>query len=430
MSIVCHSHTNGVIMDKELKTALNKTGVDVLKALAYIIDMDEHAKLHHSWRVAYIAHQLARRLCRESTMSLYIAGLLHDIATFDLSDRLVHHNEHMEDISNNAVRVHPQKSAAIVASLPGFIPIAKIILDHHEWYNGQGYPRGLSREQISIESQIIRMADKAAFILYTTPDCTKPLMYSLLTKRVDREFSKKLCTTFMGIIHHGDTWDTICRADMLERATNSLFSTIGANRDERPEDALEILKFFARVLDAKHSYTEGHSQRVAYFSAMLALGMGLSESNIRTVEMAAYLHDIRKIGIPVSIIDKTGALNEEEQAVIQRHAELSYNIVKDIALFKKLAHIVNADQEHWDGSGYPFGLRYREIPLEARIIFVADAFDAMTSDRSYRKAMPVSQALKRLQESAGTDFDPDVVAVAAYLFNGLENPSSSVSCRG
>ena len=417
-------------MDQNLKAALNKTGIDILKALAYIIDIDEHTKLLHSWRVAYIAQQLAKRLCRESMLTVYIAGLLHDIATFDLSDRMVHHDDHMEDISNNAVRVHPQKSAAIVAALPGFITVAKIILDHHEWYNGRGYPRGLTHEQTRIESQILRIADKAAFIIESNKSCTKPLIYTTLSQRVDKEFSKKLCTTLMSIFHHGDTWQTLTNDDQLEQKTSLLFNNLVFQKDERPEDAYEVLKFFGRVLDAKHAYTEGHSQRVAYFSALLALGMGLPEENIRTIEMAAYLHDIGKIGIPVSIIDKQGPLNEDEQRIVEEHAALSYNIVKNISLFKKLAHIVNADQEHWDGSGYPNGLRYEQIPFEARIILVADAFDAMTSHRSYRKAMPVSKAIAQLEKHAGTDFDPDIVALAASLFNGLENSAVQASyCR-
>ncbi len=402
---------------------LKNTGLDILKALAYIIDVEEQRKLYHSWRVAYMSKCLAENVSKESVLPVYIAGLLHDVGAFDLSDRLVHMRDQMQNLNNPDVRTHPQKGSAIVASLPGFVPIGKIILDHHEWINGKGYPRGLTKEQISIEAQIIKICDKFSLYADIIPCKTTDDLHHNLKANIDKEFSKDLYYCLLDELNRDDKWESVVNPDKLIAINDNLFEQLPVEEDDGVIVNRNLLHFFGRVLDAKHSYTEGHSQRVSYFSVLIAIALDLPEETINNLELAAYLHDIGKVGIPNRILDKKGALTPEEFEIIKSHASLSYEIVKGISVFEKLSNIVGADQEHWDGSGYPDGLKKEEIPIEARIIFVADAFDAMTSNRSYRKAMPVKEALKELSKHAGTDFDPDIVHTACALLEGFENSS-------
>lgn len=410
-----------------MKFTLKNTGMDALKALAYIIDVEEKAKLYHSWRTAYLAQSLAEEKCKKSVLPIYIAGLLHDIGTFDLSNRLTHHKDHMENIDVADVRIHAQKGAAIVASLSGFIPIAKIIIDHHEWISGEGYPRGLKKGDISMESQILRIADKFAFLIDLRQVSETADIRKVFKDRIGREFSRDLYDCLMDKIKSDNMWESVMDVDKLKELTDKTLAQISVEKDNELFIDRNVLHFFGRVMDAKHAYTEGHSQRVSYFSMIITLALGLSDELVRKIELAAFLHDIGKVGIPNSILDKKSSLTTKEFAIIQKHASLSYEIVKEIGAFKRLAYIVGSDQEHWDGSGYPDGLRRKEIPIEARIIFIADAFDAMTSDRSYHQAVSVSAAIKELKRSAGTDFDPDIVNVACDIFEGFKN-SSLVAC--
>ena len=399
--------------------------LEIVKVLAYVIDLEENQKLYHSLRVAVLSETMAQRLIPESAAGLFTAGLLHDIGTFDLPNRLLHMEEHMEDTRVSGIRVHPQKGAGIVAALPGFIPQAEMILDHHEWVNGLGYPRGKSAVDLSPGSQILKITDKFAFMADTNPGITVPELQTGLKKRVGREFSREFYECLMDELAAGDLWDTVLDERRLDLAVNEHLKTIPSIREADAGMKVDLLQLLGRLLDAKHAYTEGHSRRVAYFSVLIALALGLSEEQVRRIEVAGYLHDIGKLAIPNSILDKDGPLTDEEYEIIKTHAGLSQEIVRNVAVLRPLQEVVGADQEHWDGKGYPQGLKGDQIPLEARIIFIADAFDAMTSHRSYHRAISSDEAVAELRKCAGKDFDPAIVEEAAKIFSGFENPAVS-----
>ncbi len=181
-----------------------------------------------------------------------------------------------------------------------------------------------------------------------------------------------------------------------------------------------VIKSFIRGIEVRDSYTRGHSERVAYYSKRIAQELGLPKSKISKVYMAALLHDIGKIGIPDSILLKPAKLTEEEYEIIKIHPLLSYEILKSLELSEISFEGIKYHHERWNGSGYPEGLKGRDIPLEARIIAVADTFDAMTSDRIYRKKMDRKEALKEIRSLAGKLFDPEVVEAAVpILLNEL-----------
>lgn len=173
------------------------------------------------------------------------------------------------------------------------------------------------------------------------------------------------------------------------------------------------LKVLANALDAKDSYTHGHSQRVAEYSLAIACELGLSAKEKDDLEFAALLHDIGKIGIRDNILCKPGKLTDEEFKIIQMHPVMSAQILEPIEFLSDKIPIVKHHHERYDGRGYPSKLSKDEIPFGARIICVADTFDAMTSNRSYRKGLPAEVALEELKRCSGAQFDP--VMVEAFL---------------
>ena len=160
----------------------------------------------------------------------------------------------------------------------------------------------------------------------------------------------------------------------------------------------------------------GHTARVAKYSIGIGKFYGLSKSQLKELKMAADLHDIGKIGVKEGIINKPGALSETEYSSIKDHVEMGEKILRPIQFVRHMLPWIRAHHEKWDGTGYPDGLVGEDIPLEGRILALADAFDAMTSKRSYNNPMTFEQALNRIKESSGKHFDPKVVtAFDQYL---------------
>ena len=171
----------------------------------------------------------------------------------------------------------------------------------------------------------------------------------------------------------------------------------------------DTIAAMARALEFRDLETEGHSQRVTELTLKLARRMGMSEEELVHVRRGALLHDIGKLAIPDSILLKPGKLTEEEWAIMRKHPEYAYQMLYPIAYLRPALDIPYCHHERWDGKGYPRGLKGEEIPLSARVFAVVDAWDAMRSDRPYRRALPVEEALAEIQEGAGTQFDPKVV---------------------
>lgn len=174
---------------------------------------------------------------------------------------------------------------------------------------------------------------------------------------------------------------------------------------------LTSLQMTAQAVDLKDPYTSNHSQRVSQYAVRLARAMGLPEDEVERIRIGGLMHDIGKIGVSGRIIRKPGKLTPEENALMRQHSTVSADIIEPIEILKESAAMVRHHHENWDGSGYPDGLKSEEIPLGARIIFVADAFDALVTDRPYRKGATRAEALDVIRRHAGNQFDPTVVAV-------------------
>jgi HD superfamily phosphodiesterase len=179
----------------------------------------------------------------------------------------------------------------------------------------------------------------------------------------------------------------------------------------------EIVTALVSAIEVKDEYTEGHAKRVREYSCAIAESLKLSNQQINDIDTAALLHDIGKIGIPTEILNKPGKLSTEEYEIIKLHPVYAKKILDNISSFSTIVNITYNHHEHYDGTGYPQGLKGEKIPFEAQIVQLADAYDAMTSERSYRKALSVNEAIEVIRKETGKQFHPEIAKAALKLFS-------------
>jgi diguanylate cyclase (GGDEF)-like protein/putative nucleotidyltransferase with HDIG domain len=202
---------------------------------------------------------------------------------------------------------------------------------------------------------------------------------------------------------HGKNQVRLARSDVAEL---SEFRKVagGVDRAARFRAAASL----ARAVDSRDAYTGSHSERVARLACEIAESLGLSTDDTELIRLAASLHDLGKLAIPEEILRKPAALTDAERLVLERHPQIGHRMLESLGV-EPIADWVLHHHERWDGAGYPKGLGGEEIPMGARVIFVADAFDAMTSNRLYRPALTQAEALAEVERCSGTQFDPEVV---------------------
>ncbi len=192
--------------------------------------------------------------------------------------------------------------------------------------------------------------------------------------------------------------------EITAKLNNSVIQTVGS---------------LIMAIEEKDKYTRGHSHRVAFYSSMVAQTMNLNNEEKKELEYAALLHDVGKIGISEQILNKPGRLNQVEYEIIKTHPSKGVKILEPLKFLDNILPIIEAHHERYDGKGYPHGLIHEQIPMLARIICVCDAYDAMTSDRSYRKPLAKEIALREITDGSGSQFDPTVVEAFIDTYHGI-----------
>ena len=188
--------------------------------------------------------------------------------------------------------------------------------------------------------------------------------------------------------------------------------------------ALSMISALTAAIDAKDHYTYAHSKNVARYAATLAVAAGLNDDQVRTIYAAGLLHDIGKISIPENILNKTGQLADEEYRIMKDHVNNSIEMIRHLPEMDYLIPAVLGHHERWDGKGYPRGIAGEEIPVSARCLAIADVFDAMTTDRPYRKGLPLEFALEEMDKQAGKQLDPQLTPVFVRLIRSRSIPLS------
>jgi diguanylate cyclase (GGDEF)-like protein/PAS domain S-box-containing protein len=224
---------------------------------------------------------------------------------------------------------------------------------------------------------------------------------------ISHEPAPQLSTTNLGVMHSfADLIASHVEHDVIEATVR------------RSGAELTGINALLSALTARDHYTGEHSETVVQLASAVARHIGLAADQVREVEQVALLHDIGKVGIPDSILQKRGTLNDAEWEVMRQHPTIGARILAGIPMFAHLAPAVNAEHERFDGSGYPDGLRGSAIPLASRITFVCDAYHAITSDRPYRHALDPTDARRELRDGAGTQFDPQIITALFELLDG------------
>ena len=382
-------------------------------ALSYLLDAQEDPRLYHGWRVAAVSTAMAKQMLPKQVTDVFFAALLHDVGGMGQFSHMVHYPfRHRQDASPEII-AHPHRGAEIVRAIPGLELAAEFVADHHEHQDGSGYPARKSGDDIPLGAQLIRIADSADIAKTLRPETSPERAIELSEQLADVEVSQEVADAFRSVISKKNFYRELTDETKLLPLIHKLESKLTLPAFRAHSDVTgTVLTVFANVVDAKHGFTSGHSERVETHSLELAKTMNLPHDEITKVRFAALLHDVGKVAVPRSIIDKIGPLTNTELFQIKHYPVLTMAIVGNIAYLSELSWIAGHHHEHWDGTGYPDGLKSEEIPMLSRILAVADAMDAITSARSYRPARSVPEALEILREASGSQFDPRVVDAA------------------
>ncbi|SMB88489.1 HD domain-containing protein [Thermanaeromonas toyohensis ToBE] len=393
----------------------DKPFCELIAALGTVLDMEDETKLYHAWRVALVAQKLAQDLLPQEEALVFYAALLHDVGGIGLPDHIVHKAVQPRAEDDPEIRQHPQRGAEMVRLLPVLGPLlAPMVEQHHEHWDGSGYPRGLKNGEIHPGALLISISDIFDLRLRVAKvkawEKIRPAMAALSGKVYPPElweaFDRLMGSAF---------WEEVATDSNIEAHMEAIHQALPPVEGMSGDFLKATISLFANIIDAKHAYTGGHSHRVAAYALKLAKALGLKEEEREKLEIASLLHDFGKVAVPRSVLDKPGPLDPHELEVVRRHPTRTIALLKQVSGLRELAEIAGLHHERYDGKGYPYGLKGEEIPLPSRILAVADAFDAMTSRRPYQPIRTPQEALERLRQGAGTQFDPQVVEVAQVL---------------
>lgn len=305
-----------------------------------------------------------------------------------------------EDIAQELIQTRCTRGADIARQLRFSEGVAQGIHSLDEHWDGRGRPEGLEGSRIplysriALLSQVIDVVNNAEGQLAALAE---------VNKRSGTWFDPEAVEAFNAVAQSQEFWAILNSTDV-----EGLVFGLEPGGHEVPldEDYFDdIAEAFGKVVDAKSPYTAGHSARVGLYTALLAESMGIPESRRRWLKRGALLHDVGKLGVSNSILDKPGKLDAQEWSAVQRHAAYTEAILGRISSFSELARVSAAHHERLDGGGYPRGIKEADIALETRIITTADIFDAITAERPYRGAIPIDKTLVMMSESVGTAID-------------------------
>ena len=381
---------------------------DIIKALAFVIDLAEGYDAQHGYNVALSAVQLGSYigLNMAQLRNLFYAGLLHDVGEVGFPKENQSY-DYFEWQFHPYIQQHPMIGEIIVSHLPTLVQCSKFIRWHHESWDGKGYPDRLKGDAIPIEAQIIGLCDifDVAGTVYHEPAELRRRLAPVLKDR----FSPDLLDYFRRMLKESEIWSAknFDRQTWNELGIDSIDMALLMDVEV---DYFELtLKTFASVIDAKHEYTKGHSLRVAALSRRIAEILEFNTEEAGVIERAGFLHDAGKVGISRCILDKPGPLSDLEYNRIKAHPGISAALLKTVQCLADHAPLVRHHHERFDGKGYPDRLKGEEIPIGSRILAVADTYDAMTSDRAYRKGLPDKVAREEIIRYRGVMYDPQVV---------------------
>jgi len=380
---------------------------EIIEAISMVMNLSERHKSYHGHQVAHLSIILGKeyglRGC--SLKDLAYAALLHDLGGIGNLEDIISKKGNLDNLEFLRIWEHPKKGAQILERIKDLREVSELVLYHHEWWDGTGYPEQRKGEAIPLGAQIIRLSDTVVSMLSDRSyrkALTLEEVVVLLKKDSGQQFNPLLVDCFLKIYaadkisieYNPQEWD-------------SLFEEIASGEELANQNLIDdLLELFSDIIDAKNPYTAQHSIRVSGYAAKLAQALKLPSREIELCKIAGLLHDAGKVGVDGEILNKPERLSEDEFKAIQAHPEMSYQIINSITGLEEVALYSRYHHERFDGRGYPLGLKGEEIPLISRIIAVADTYDAMTSNRPYRRGVSRDAAIQEIKQCQGSQLDP------------------------
>lgn len=424
---------------------------EVIGALSYALDLTEGQPPGHSLRCAWIGMHIGQQFTTDADAlsDLYYTLLLKDAGCssnagrlwelYGGDERLIKHNyktvdsqstfalgqfvlrhtgpgeplrrraqrligiiRHGDELADELVQTRCTRGANIVRQLGFGDAVAAGVYALDEHWNGKGRASGLAGEAIPLNARVALLAQVVdVFHAVSGPFAA----IGEVRKRAGTWFDPTVVDAFRAICDDGNFWSGLADEGLRERVASMEPIACVITIDE---DRLDVIaEAFADIIDAKSSFTGGHSRRVARYADMLADRLSLSPVRRRWLRRASLLHDIGKLGVSTGVLDKPGRLDAAEWEQMKRHAALTEDILSQLTAFRDLAPIAGAHHERLDGNGYPNRLRGSQIAFETRLITTGDIFDALTANRPYRAPVDASDAIGLMERDRGSALDGD-----------------------
>jgi len=392
---------------------------DFISELVRASEKDQNGNdTYHSFRVAVVSFKIGQKMGfdKKSLKELFFAALLHDIGGMRVNGHILEKLVITPDIfgqkNDFSIFAHPHRSETILQSFPTFRTISEIVGSHHEFFDGGGFPTGLSGENIPVSARIIRIADTVDILSRLHSINSSNELTTLLNIVAGEEFDPSIYSVFSKLTEEYDIVSLLNDYSKLDTEIDSIKELMHDNYYfSSPDTINRFFRTVAVMTDNMTSFEDTHSIRVAEFSVQISYLLNLGQDEILLIRWASFLHDIGKIVGNREIYTKKDKLSESEWLSIRAHPQKSYDIINRISGMEKIAYFILHHHENFDGSGYPDNLSTKRIPLASRILRVADAFDAMTTDRIYHRKKDWQRALRELKKFSGTQFDPEIVEI-------------------
>ncbi len=397
-------------MDREITVPL----FDMVMSLTNAIDLISPALVNHHNRVAYVASSLASELGlpAKEQKDLMLAGALHDVGALSLKDRL---DALVFECSPEAASRHSQMSCALLRSFAPFADVAPVTCYHHTPWEGH------EDEDVPAGSHLLHLADRVAVLVNqeTSPTGQSREIVERVAAQSGRRFGPRYVEAFTNLATKDSFWRELA-SPHIRSVLEERFRSAMVQLDM--QGVLSLAKLFGQIIDFRSRFTATHSCGVAATAEALSRQLGFNEQERCLIKAAGYLHDLGKLAVPSSILEKRGKLTEDEYSVMKGHAYHTFHVLEPVDALRVVNQWASSHHERLDGSGYPFSRTGRDISLEARIIAVADIFSALTESRPYRTEMPNDEALQILRQMAleGT-LDHNVVGMLRLHYRELSH---------
>jgi HD-GYP domain-containing protein (c-di-GMP phosphodiesterase class II) len=390
---------------------------NLLLSLSDAMDLVNPMIASHQQRTAFIAWELCRaaRLSEQETENIFVAALMHDIGAISPEEKI-----DINRFEEDNTEIHCIRGKLLLESVSWLEPSAKIVRYHHtdwqDWDSGIDTSYVLGAQILFLADHLERSVQRDIYVLHQHES-----LISLISSYAGTKIHPRIVEYFMSVVHREEFW--------LDLVSPRLFSLLLHNGPYKRlgidlSDICTIAELFRNIIDFRSRYTATHSSGVAECAASLARLFGLTPTEVRMVETAGNFHDIGKLVIPNSILNKKGPLTASEIALIKQHPYHTYTILKTIGGLQDIAEWAAFHHEKLDGSGYPFHHGTNAISTQARIIAIADTFTAMSEDRPYRKGLNKRDLIEQLKQDAdNSKLDGQIISI---LFENYDDILDSV----